>query len=199
MDSSDYKWLIVGLGNPGSRYAETRHNIGWMVAASLCRKYGRDPRLVQPYYYLADMEVSGSRILVSFPVTYMNESGKAVRYIANKYGIETDKILIIVDEYNFPVGKVHLKKGGSDGGHNGTASVIEKLGSSDFWRLRCGIARNFPPGMLVDYVLSRFDKHEVKDRDIMTDNAVEAIVYLVKEGSARAMSEINSGRLFNIE
>jgi len=101
-------------------------------------------------------------------------------------------VLVVVDEYNFPVGKIHLKSSGSDGGHNGVASVIAETGTQAFWRLRCGIARNFGPGGLVDYVLAPFAPDEEPQRDAMISAAADAIKDIVLIGPARAMSAINS-------
>ena len=101
-----------------------------------------------------------------------------------------------MDEYNFPLGKIHLKKGGGDGGHNGIASIIEELGVQDFYRLRCGIGRNFSEGGLVEYVLSDFKEDEIEQRNVMIQKAIESIELLIEVGPSRAMSMINSGELW---
>lgn len=189
-------WLIVGLGNPGEIYDETRHNIGFMVAITLCKKYKAKIKKGSPIYYYTVFQIEDQTIMVAFPITYMNLSGEAVRKIKEKYDIPIDKILIICDEYNFPVGKVHLKNDGSDGGHNGVSSVIEELRETNFLRLRCGIGKNFPMGGMVNYVLSPFPQDEITERDNMITKAVESIEYLIRNGIVKAMTDINSEKLW---
>lgn len=191
------EYLFVGLGNPGSRYSGNRHNIGWMVINQLCANRKKVPVPYSPSYFLAPLRIEGKPVLAAMPSAFMNRSGEAVAPIAKRFGIHTNRIVVICDEYNFPVGRLHLKKGGSDGGHNGISSVIEQLGSEDFYRLRCGIDRNFEPGGMADYVLSDFAESEIPARDEMIKNAVTALEHIVRVGPAKAMSEINSGKTFN--
>jgi len=148
---------------------------------------------------LAKVNFAGNNVLVMLPRTYMNNSGIAVRAVVEKYQIPVEKILVICDEYNFPLGKIHLKDSGGDGGHNGVRSVIENLGETKFMRLRCGIGRNFGENELVQYVLSPFEPEEIPIRDQMIARAVEAIEYLLLKGKSRAMSDINSEKLWKIE
>jgi len=191
--------LIVGLGNHTEQYLETRHNIGWMVATAFCQKHHSHFVPISSEYYLAKVNFAGNNVLVMLPRTYMNNSGIAVRAVVEKYQIPVEKILVICDEYNFPLGKIHLKDSGGDGGHNGVRSVIEKLGETKFMRLRCGIGRNFGENELVQYVLSPFEPEEIPIRDQMIARAVEAIEYLLLKGKSRAMSDINSEKLWKIE
>ena len=142
------------------------------------------------------MRVGQSRLMLIEPLTYMNLSGEAVAALVRMLKIDIKNIVAIVDEYNFPVGKVHLKRGGSDGGHNGISSLIDELGSADFYRLRCGIGRDFGPGGLVDYVLAPFDDTQTELRDQMIKHAVDAVKHLARIGAGRAMSDINSGTLW---
>ena len=189
-------WLVVGLGNPGSRYEQTRHNIGWMVVHSLCEKSGKPLRASSSIYLLSNFKIAGVDVAVAAPTTFMNASGEAVVKLSKKLGLPADKIVVIADEYNFELGKIHLRLDGSDGGHNGLASVIDELGTMDFYRLRCGIGRNFPAGGMVDYVLSDFLTEDQEMRSLMVARAVDAIEYLIRNGSERAMSAINSGSLW---
>jgi len=191
--------LIVGLGNHTERYLETRHNIGWMVATAFCQKHRSQFVPISSQYYLAKVNFVGNNVLVMLPRTYMNNSGIAVRDVVEKYLVPVEKILVICDEYNFPLGKIHLKDSGGDGGHNGVRSVIENLGETKFLRLRCGIGRNFGENELVQYVLSPFEPEEIPIRDQMIARAVEAIEYLLLKGKSRAMSDINSEKLWKIE
>jgi PTH1 family peptidyl-tRNA hydrolase len=126
----------------------------------------------------------------------MNLSGEAVKKACDKYSIPYSKAVAICDEYNFPAGKVHIKAGGSSGGHNGINSIIEMLGMQNFYRLRCGIGKNFPPGGMVDYVLSNFEEEEKPSLTEMIAKGCDALDYLVKIGPARAVSEINSEKLW---
>ncbi len=190
-------WLILGLGNPGSKYAETRHNIGWMVGTHLASKNKKPIMQLSPLFKHAAMRIDGKLVLLALPITFMNNSGEAAAYISKEFHIEAEKIVVVLDEYNFDVGKIHLRKSGGDGGHNGLASIIEHLGTRDFFRLRCGIGKRFPEGGMVDYVLSHFETEETEAKNKMIENAVDAIEHLVKTNPNRAMGEINSEKLWN--
>jgi len=189
-------YLILGLGNPGEKYRNTRHNVGWMVAQKLINEKNLKITDKTRYYEIAEFYYNGKTNLVGVPLTFMNLSGEAVVRLMVKYKIPIEKILIIVDEYNFPLGKIHLKQGGGDGGHNGVASIIQKLNNPNFLRMRLGIDRNFGQGELVDYVLSEFKDDEREQLNAMLDNSIKSINYLIENGFARAASEVNSGKLF---
>ncbi|MFP4527662.1 MAG: aminoacyl-tRNA hydrolase [Candidatus Kapaibacterium sp.] len=197
--TAKFEWLVAGLGNPGDKYAKNRHNIGWMVAAAICEKYHKPVMAWNPLCYQSTLRIDGGLVLVALPTTYMNNSGEAVKFLCDQYNIPAERVIVVADEYNFPVGRVHLRKGGSDGGHNGLASVIEHLDSADFYRLRCGIGNRFEPGELTNYVLADFPKDEKALRDRMIANAVLAIEHIVRTSADRAMSDINSGRVFDEE
>lgn len=187
-------WLIVALGNPGEKYAETRHNIGWLVCFELLKKHKKEPKAGKGAWYEAALKIGQSEVLVMFPTTFMNNSGEAVKQLCGQYKIHPSRVIAVVDELNFPVGKVHFKQGGSDGGHNGLKSMIFHLNTDEFWRLRCGIDRNFAQGEMADYVLSPFKSEEIEERDKMIARGAEAVEYIARVGSSRAMSVINSGR-----
>jgi peptidyl-tRNA hydrolase, PTH1 family len=189
-------WLLIGLGNPGSKYANTRHNIGWMVATHLASKYKKPIMQLSPLFKHAAMRIDGKLVLVALPITYMNNSGEAAAYLCKEFNIPPDKTVVIFDEYNFDVGKVHLKKTGGHGGHNGLASIIEHLETREFFRLRCGIGKRFPEGGMVDYVLSNFLPEETEQKNIMIEKAVQAIEHLIRTNPNRAMGEINSEELW---
>jgi len=194
---ADIEWLVIGLGNPGKKYAFNRHNIGWMVAVALCGKHKKPIMSSSNLYYHSILRIESKLILVAMPTTYMNNSGEAVSAIKESYNIPVNRIVVVADEYNFPVGKIQLKSGGGDGGHNGIASVIEHLDSNEFFRLRCGIGKNFSAGEMSDYVLSDFDKNEIEERDTMINKAVESIETIVTIDVPRAMSLVNSGDLWD--
>ncbi|ROL61202.1 aminoacyl-tRNA hydrolase [Bacteroidetes/Chlorobi group bacterium ChocPot_Mid] len=192
----NFDWLIVGLGNPDKKYFANRHNIGWMVVSELNKKHKGKFTLNSKYYYQSFLTIESKPLFLALPTTYMNNSGLALSKITSKYNIPTEKIVIIVDDYNFPLGKIHLKSGGSHGGHNGIASIIEHLQTPDFFRLRCGIGKNFAPGEMANYVLSDFTENEIDERNIMINKGVISIETLVRLDAPRAMSLINSGQLW---
>ncbi len=186
-------WIIAGLGNPGNKYEQTRHNIGWMVVDALAKKHAKSFQIGKEQWMETDIKLRRNMVLLVKPTTYMNASGEAIAKLAKLHKLPSDRIIAVVDEYNFPVGKVHIKQGGSDGGHNGITSIIEELKTPNFWRLRCGIGKNFPSGGMIDYVLSNFTPEESKDLEMGIARAVGSIEHFIIAGAARAMSAINSG------
>ncbi len=185
------KFLIVGLGNIGDEYADTRHNIGFIVAdAFVAASKGKFES--GRYASVARVNHKGRTFVVIRPTTYMNESGKAVRYWMNHEKIELQNILVIVDDIALPLGKFRMRKKGSDGGHNGLISIIESLDSAEFPRLRIGIGNDFAKGYQVDYVLSRWTKEEEKILIPRIETAVELIRSFALEGIDRAMNKYNT-------
>lgn len=153
------KFLIVGLGNAGNEYTHTRHNIGFDVVNAFVIKHGgsfRADRLA----YVADIKWKGKLFVCICPTTFMNLSGKAVKYWMDKEKIALENILIIVDDVALPLNKMRLKPGGSDGGHNGLKSLHETLGTVEYPRLRFGIGNDYPKGMQSDFVLGKWRKEE---------------------------------------
>ncbi len=190
-------WLVVGLGNPGAKYQGTRHNIGWMIGNSLATKHNAPLKESTSIYLASSFFISGSIVLTALPTTFMNNSGEAVKKLMVEFDVPITNLIVILDEYNFNVGKVHIKDNGNDGGHNGMMSVIQHIGNQPFFRLRCGISKNFGPGGLVNYVLSNFKPEEKSELDLMINHAVISIEHLISSGNPnRAMSEINSGKLW---
>ncbi len=183
--------LIVGLGNPGDRYALTRHNIGFMVADAFVEASKGAWEAASKDLVLSTIRTQGTQVLVMKPLTYMNLSGTAVASVARARGIPAERIVAITDEYNFPTGRIHLKPGGSAGGHNGIANIIEELGTPEFWRLRCGIGRDFGPGQLVEYVLAPFPEAEAEACRTMIERAIDALRMIVSEGPDKAMQRVN--------
>lgn len=190
------QWLIVGLGNIGDEYANTRHNIGWMVCEAFVRHCGGSFSPSHPLFSAAEIKLRGRSAVVILPTTYMNRSGSALSAAARLYKVPEDHTVVVVDEYNFPVGKVHLKRGGSDGGHNGTASVMSAT-TNTFWRLRCGIDKDFGPGQLVDYVLAPFSAPQREILPEAIDKGRIALETVLLQGPERAMSFVNSGKAFS--
>ena len=188
------KYLIAGLGNPGVRYAVTRHNVGFMVVDRLAERLNVGFRAGKGDYVIASsiqgMEMATDLLLLK-PLTYMNNSGMAVRHAADYFRIDLARVLIVYDDFQLPLGKLRLRPGGSDGGHQGMASVIGHLGTEEVPRLRVGIGNQFEKGEMVDYVLSLFSKEEQEQLPATLDRAAEAVLGFAQDGIERAMSRFN--------
>lgn len=196
-ETSDKADLIfAGLGNPGAKYASTRHNIGWICIDYIIDNLGLNLKLNKTYGYYALADIKDKKVLLIKPTTFMNASGEAIRYFAARYKVNYSNVVAVVDEYNFPVSKIHLKRGGSGGGHNGISSIIDETGTDQFLRLRCGIGKNFLPGAMVEYVLSNFNDEEIPELELTQKKVFDALNSIIELGDIRAMSEINSGRLW---
>ena len=170
------KFLIVGLGNIGPEYVNTRHNIGFKVVDALAKKHQSNFETVK-LGALAEVKLKGRTLFLLKPNTYMNLSGKAVQYWMEKEKIEKENILVITDDLNLPFGTIRIKPKGSDGGHNGLKSIQSLLNTTDYPRFRFGISDDFKKGRQVDYVLGEWDEEEkekLTERLEMSANAVES-------------------------
>jgi PTH1 family peptidyl-tRNA hydrolase len=183
--------VVVGLGNPGSRYAATRHNIGWMVLDAVAEALRGEWGPAKGEYYEAPVRYRGREALLVKPTTYMNNSGIAARQIIEQRKIVPEELLAIVDEIQFPTGRIQLKSSGSSGGHNGTESLIYHLGTRGFPRLRCGVGNDFAPGEMVDYVLSPFPIDDAETVQRMIETGRDAVLMWIAEGTSRAMNLVN--------
>lgn len=185
--------LIVGLGNPGPEYAGTRHNAGFMVVDRLLAGFpaGRFEERHTASSSVWAGRFRGRALLLQKPLTFMNLSGQAVALLARRCEITPESILVISDDLDLPVGRLRLRNGGADGGHNGLKSIIAELGSASFRRLRIGIGRP-KPGETVDYVLSKFEGEEERRFDASLAAAVEAVRAVLAGGMARAMNRFNA-------
>jgi PTH1 family peptidyl-tRNA hydrolase len=185
-------WLIVGLGNPGAQYVWTRHNCGFWVIDELAHRAGREVRIAECHALTARAKIDGVDVLLAKPQTFMNLSGVAVADLKKKYDVtETAKVLTVSDDFALPFGKIRVRPGGAAGGHNGLKSVIAKLGTQDFPRLRLGIAPEYPIDDPSDFVLSEFPR---KDRDALTEmvaRAADAVEAVLTTGIAEAMAKYN--------
>ncbi|MGK7394861.1 MAG: aminoacyl-tRNA hydrolase [Candidatus Cyclobacteriaceae bacterium M3_2C_046] len=184
------KYLIAGLGNIGAEYELTRHNIGFLVLDQLADQQKvnfNSDRLAQK----ADFKFKGRQFHLIKPSTYMNLSGKAVKYWLNELKIPVENCLIITDDIALPFGKLRLRLKGSNAGHNGLGNIQEILGSNQYPRLRFGIGDNFPKGRQVDYVLSRFSQQEFEDLGSFIHKANEMILSFGTIGPERTMSQFN--------
>lgn len=183
------KYLIVGLGNPGAEYHETRHNAGWMVLDAFAAEAGvtfEDKR----YGYVAETSVKGRKLFLLKPTTYMNLSGNAVRYWLNKENIDESRLLVIVDDLALPVGKMRLKGNGSNGGHNGLGHIQQLIGEK-YARLRIGIGNDFNRGGQIDWVLGKFTDEERQTLQPCIDTAIEEIKSFVLQGIDKTMNLFN--------
>lgn len=175
---------IVGLGNPGRRYSATRHNLGFMVVGELCRRWDLVPRPGRGAYDIAEVEFEEvvPRVVLVAPTTFMNNSGEAVRDVIERYGVTPAGMLIVLDDFWLPLGRLRFRPKGSDGGHNGLASIIQALGTEEIPRLRLGIGRpEMPPkSMMADFVLAKFEPGEreaVRDMVLRAADAVEEFIH----------------------
>lgn len=183
--------IILALGNPGARYETTRHNIGWMVADEVARRIGIGFGPGRGEYYEGRGVWRGVDVLLAKPTTWMNNSGVAAAQLLERTGCTPSEMLVLVDEVQFPVGKIQVKPSGSDGGHNGLRSLIHHLDTDEFPRLRCGIDRNFLPGEMADYVLSPFTAGEQPMVAAMITAAGEGALAWIEFGTAEAMNIVN--------
>jgi PTH1 family peptidyl-tRNA hydrolase len=184
------KFLIVGLGNIGAEYVNTRHNIGFKVVDFLARQESLDFQTVK-LGSLAECKLKGRTLLLLKPNTYMNLSGKAVQYWMEKEKIEKENVLVITDDLNLSFGTIRIKPKGSDGGHNGLKSVQQILNSSEYPRFRFGISDEFKKGKQVDYVLGEWDESEKEKLPERLKIAVEAVKTFALAGLENAMTAYN--------
>ena len=170
------EWLLVGLGNPGRDYVNTRHNAGFMAIDRIAKKKGISTDRSRFKALTAECEIAGKGVLLMLPQTYMNLSGEAVREAAQFYKIAPEHILVISDDINLDVGRMRLRTGGSDGGQKGLRSIINLMGCDNFPRLRIGVGKKPHPDMeLADWVLSRFTEPEMKQLDKLMGIAAECV------------------------
>ncbi|MBN8787823.1 MAG: aminoacyl-tRNA hydrolase [Terrimonas sp.] len=185
------KFLVVGLGNPGSEYAHTRHNIGFDVVDSFVQKHNaafRTDRLAE----VAEVKWKGKYFICIKPTTYMNLSGKAFKYWLDKEKISLENSLTIVDELALPLSKLRLRGSGSAAGHNGLSDIQQVLGTDKYPRLRFGIGSNFPKGMQVDFVLGKWFPEEAEIVKQKIEKSVEVIENVFVTGLERTMNWVNT-------
>ena len=190
---STYDWLIVGLGNPGLQYEKTRHNVGFMAADLFAEseKFGFGKNKMDAV--LGECKIKDLRILVIKPQTYMNNSGKAVTKIASFYKIPTDRIIVMHDDISLPVGKIRMRRKGSDGGQRGMRDIIELLGTDNIPRIKIGVgAKPHPDYDLKDWVLGKFPDSDKENLETALKNSVLALKEIFARGIDSAMNKYNS-------
>jgi PTH1 family peptidyl-tRNA hydrolase len=189
------KFLITGLGNPGSEYAHSRHNIGFDVVTAFALKHNvffQAARLAD----VAEIKWKGKIFICIKPSTFMNLSGRAVKYWLDKEKIAIENSLTIVDDLALPLDKLRLRKGGSDAGHNGLKDIQNVLGTDAYPKLRFGIGNQYPKGMQVDFVLSKWLPAEIPTINLKIEKSIEIIESFATVGIDRTMSEFNH-KIFN--
>jgi len=184
------KFLIAGLGNFDLEYAGTRHNIGFDVVDAFVQKHDAS-FAISRLAGIAEIKWKGKTIFCIKPTTYMNLSGKAVKYWMDKESIAIENLMVVVDDKALPLSRLRIRRGGSDGGHNGLKSVQECLGTTEYPKLRFGIGDNFLKGMQVEYVLGKWKKEEVPLVKLKIEKAAEAIESFVSAGIERTMEQFN--------
>lgn len=184
------KYLIAGLGNIGQEYDGTRHNIGFQVLDEFAEIQGVQFKLERLAFY-AETRIKGRSVHLIKPTTFMNRSGRSLRFWMNKYDIPFENVLVIVDDLALPFGKIRLKSKGSHGGHNGLRDIIQETGRSDFARLRFGIGDGFSKGRQVQYVLSGWDDDELMALPEKIKDSAEFIKSFVSIGVDRTMNFLN--------
>lgn len=185
--------LLVGLGNPGARYAATRHNIGWVVLDAFAQKHGASISRVAFDGVCGEVGYGAERLYLLKPMTYMNHSGRSVAKALSFYKIDPQDVLVVYDDLDLPPGKLRLREKGGAGGHNGMKSLIQELGTQEFGRLRVGIGRPAPGWDVVDWVLAPFREDDAALMAQAVPQAVEAIEAWQKEGLRAAMNRFNPG------
>ena len=188
-----YDFLIVGLGNPGKEYEKTRHNAGFMALDKIAQEFGAGNVKTKNKAQIMDCRISGKRVLLVKPQTYMNLSGEAVGPLARYYKVAPQNVFVIFDDISLPVGGIRLRKKGSAGGHNGIKSLISNLGGEDFPRLKIGVgAKPHPDADLKNHVLGGIPKNELPDFEKALQNTVLAVEEMLTSGIESAMNKFNS-------
>jgi PTH1 family peptidyl-tRNA hydrolase len=194
--TTPFDWLIVGLGNPGKEYARTRHNVGQEVVAELARRRGDTMRSGRDNALVAESRIGSgdteTRAVLAFPLTYMNESGQAVRALVRRYGIDDPTHIVIVqDELDLEPTIVRVKNGGGLAGHNGLRSVVAHLGTQDFLRVRIGVGKPPSKEAGAGHVLSKMPSKQRELYDVAVQEAADAVEIIVTEGVDAAMRRYN--------
>ncbi|MGN1320387.1 MAG: aminoacyl-tRNA hydrolase [Acutalibacteraceae bacterium] len=188
--SGTFGYLIVGLGNPGREYENTRHNAGFVAADALAEQFNLNWSKKKFDAIYGDCEIANTRVIVAKPQTYMNLSGKAVSALASFYKIPLDKIIVLFDDVSLDVGKIRIRRKGSSGGQKGMNNIIDAMGSQDIMRVKIGVgAKPHPDYDMKDWVLGRIPKEQASDFKTATQNAAKAVEEIIANGIDSAMNK----------
>jgi PTH1 family peptidyl-tRNA hydrolase len=187
-------WLVVGLGNPGPKYARNRHNIGFMVVDELASRWRVDAFRAKFGGEAAMGEGAGDKVVLLKPQEYMNVSGRAVQRTAAFYQVDARQWIVVHDEIDLPLGTLRVKVGGGHAGHNGLRSIVQETGTQEFIRVRCGVGRPVGPGNVADFVLTDFRGADETEAQILVKEAADAIELIMSKGAAPAMNKVNATR-----
>lgn len=189
---SIYDFVVVGLGNPGPKYENTRHNIGWRCVDMLCNEFSAVEKKDKFHSKLFEGKFKDKRLLLVKPMTFMNNSGTAISEIVSYYKLNPEQIIIISDDVSMDVGRLRIRKSGSAGGHNGIKDIIELLGSDNIPRVKIGVGQKPNPDYdLAAWVLGKFPKEDAEVVDKTLSSAVDAVKTLVTDGIVSAMNKFN--------
>jgi peptidyl-tRNA hydrolase, PTH1 family len=184
--------LVVGLGNPGSEFEGTRHNVGAEVVQLLAKRHGARLRKGKERALVDEVRVGGARLALAIPLTYMNESGQAVALLARRHGVDPEHLVIVHDELDLPTAVLKVKAGGGLAGHNGLRSIKSHLHSDDFLRVRIGVDKPRSKEVGADHVLDRFSKRDRKLIDVTIEDAADAVELILSDGVDAAMNRYNT-------
>ena len=190
--SGPVTWLVVGLGNIGDKYENTRHNVGFEVADELADRADVPIQKLKYHALTNTVEIAGERVLLMKPTTYMNLSGEAVGEAARFFKVPADHVLVISDDVSLPVGKLRIRRGGSAGGHNGLKNIIQHLGTDQFPRVKVGVGEKPHPDYdMADWVLGKFQGEDRRTMDTAVSRAADAVECFLAQGAEKAMSRFN--------
>ena len=186
------EWIVAFLGNPGIKYNGTRHNAGFMAADAMEKKLGVSINKMRFKALTQTVDIGGKKVLLMKPQTFMNLSGDAIVQAANFYKVLPERVIVVSDETALPIGKLRIGRGGSAGGHNGLKSVIARLGTDQFPRIRLGVGdKPHPDYDMADWVLSAFKGQDAADMELVAKKAADAVECYITEGADRAMNKFN--------
>ncbi len=184
-------YIIAGLGNPTSRYAGTRHNVGFEVIDCLAKKYGIDVDTKKHKAMIGKGIIASQKVLLVKPQTFMNLSGESIREIADYYKVDESGLIVIYDDVSLDVGQLRIRAKGSAGGHNGIKSIIQHMGTQNFWRIKVGVGEKPAHRDLADYVLGHFKGEEKEMMEDAFQDAASAIAVMLNDGIEAAMNQFN--------
>jgi PTH1 family peptidyl-tRNA hydrolase len=183
--------LVVGLGNPGDEYRGSRHNLGAEVVELLAKRHGGRLRKRKERALVDEVTIDGRRVALAIPLTYVNDSGHAVRSLVRRFGVDPEQLVVVHDELDLPVAELKVKSGGGLAGHNGLRSIVAHLHTQNFRRVRIGVGKPVSKERGADHVLNRFSKRERAEVDVTVEQAADAVETIVRDGVDAAMNRFN--------